>query len=308
MRASTTSPRRFARALATLVLASAAVGALPSAASAAFYWTVSSGFFEGSIGRTAGPGKPVQLHWIKHASGPAAITTTRRHVYWVNNDAGTIGRARIDGSHVDQAFIERVGLGAFDLTVGGGRIYWLYCCEDPDAIGSARLDGSQADNRFISFEGAAFDGYGPYAEPFGLDAYGGYLYWSNYCGVCLDEPDEGTISRANLDGTGIDLDFVESLDPKTSPSGIAVGPSGIYWHDRHTRAIWKASLDGTVVTPNLVTGLNPYNAQVEIDDRHLYWTRDAPHAISRSDLAGGNVDRRYLKTRSRPESFAVDSR
>jgi hypothetical protein len=48
------------------------------------------------------------------------------YVYWTNYDPGTIGRANLDGTGVDQSFI--TGLGTFPLGVGvdDAHAYWTY--------------------------------------------------------------------------------------------------------------------------------------------------------------------------------------
>ena len=45
-----------------------------------------------------------------------------------------------------------------------------------------------------------------------------YVYWTN---------DNGTIGRANLDGTGVNQSFITGLG--TSPQGVAVDGAHAYW-------------------------------------------------------------------------------
>jgi hypothetical protein len=70
------------------------------------------------------------------------------YVYWTNYDPGTIGRANLDGTGVDQSFI--TGLGTFPLGVGvdDAHAYWTYW--DTDTIGRANLDGTGVDPSFIA--------------------------------------------------------------------------------------------------------------------------------------------------------------
>ncbi len=70
------------------------------------YWTVDHGQQEsGSIYRvTSGVGG--SLHLIADAPRPVAVAVNDRHVYWANDkDAGSIGRANLDGSEVDRTFL-----------------------------------------------------------------------------------------------------------------------------------------------------------------------------------------------------------
>src|SRR5215470_7636360 len=57
------------------------------------------------------------------ASGPAAAAAGPAHVYWTNGSAGTIGRADLDGTGIDQNFITGVS-GATGLAVDAAHVYW----------------------------------------------------------------------------------------------------------------------------------------------------------------------------------------
>ena len=67
---------------------------------------------------------------------------------------GTIGRANLDGTGVDQSFISGAGA-ARDVAVDAGHVYWTDF--DAQTIGRANLDGSGIDRSFISGAGAVDD-------------------------------------------------------------------------------------------------------------------------------------------------------
>jgi hypothetical protein len=73
-------------------------------------------------------------------------------VYWANGDKGTIGRANLDGTGIDERFIIE---GPTTVTVDAQHIYWggggsAAETADPKlAINRARLDGTQVDRTFI---------------------------------------------------------------------------------------------------------------------------------------------------------------
>lgn len=81
------------------------------------------------------------------------------HVYWPNFYSGTIGRANLDGTGVDQSFISGASFPT-GVAVDAGHVYWSNPLSD--TIGRANLDGTGVDPSFItgasSPNGLAVDG------------------------------------------------------------------------------------------------------------------------------------------------------
>ena len=82
------------------------------------------------------------------------------YVYWTNyvykeSAGGTIGRAKLDGTGVNQSFLGG-DLGDFNpagVTVAAGHIYWSNTCmnsSDRNTIGRANLDGTGVNRSLIS--------------------------------------------------------------------------------------------------------------------------------------------------------------
>jgi virginiamycin B lyase len=73
-------------------------------------------------------------------------------IYWSNWAAGTIGRARVNGTQVNQRFITGA-FGPLGITVHGKYLYWSNWGSDPGtghSIGRALLDGKSVQQRFIT--------------------------------------------------------------------------------------------------------------------------------------------------------------
>jgi Low-density lipoprotein receptor repeat class B len=51
------------------------------------------------------------------------IAVDGRHIYWTDSGGGHIGRARLDGTHIEEAFIRNAS-GPTDVAVAGGHVYW----------------------------------------------------------------------------------------------------------------------------------------------------------------------------------------
>ena len=119
----------------------------------------------------------------------------------------------------------------------------------------------------------------------------------------------GGIARANLDGTGVDLEFISGIDA----GYVAVDAQYIYWTgnfcdgvctggsaDPWVPAIGRANLDGTGVDRSfIVTGTN-VTADLAVDAGHIYWTVPlcAPAccgaALGRASLDGTSVDPMFI--------------
>jgi len=100
------------------------------------YWANSTS--PGSIGRAHGP-FDVDPTFITAGGNPCGVAVTNTHIYWANQGGNSIGRARRDGSHVHQHFIQAPG--ACGVAVNDSRVYWTSTASN--SIGTARLDGSR---------------------------------------------------------------------------------------------------------------------------------------------------------------------
>jgi hypothetical protein len=164
------------------------------------------------------------------ATGACGVAVDGTHIYWANGDFGTIGRANLDGTAVNQSFIA----GAADpcgVAVDGAHVYWAN--HSGNSIGRANLDGSGMSQTFIT--GAA--------GPYGVAVDGAHLFWANARG--------NTIGRANLDGSAVNQRFITSAG---GPMGVAVDgrrPSNSFTlaKPRLNRRTGTATLVATVPEP-----------------------------------------------------------
>jgi virginiamycin B lyase len=250
------------------------------------------------------------------AQAPAAV-------YWTNEAGGTIGRANLDGTNIDQSFITGAN-GSSGVAVDGAYLYWT---TDLDGtVGRADLGGTNANPSFIPNANAPFavavdvthvywihagslgvaraDLDGTNANPSfipGLNARFGvavdvtHVYWTNFGG--------GTIGRANLDGTSADQSFITGAG---GPSGIAVDGTYVYWVNNTGNTIGRADLDGTNIDQSFITGAN-YPTGMAVDATHVYWTNVNLSAIGRANLDGTGVDQSFITGASVPYGVAVDA-
>lgn len=262
-------------------------------ADADVYWTTQVNNTTVAIGKANSDGTGVDQSFITATGGPTvrdldgeSIAIGGPYIYWGNGDFnangsydGSIGRANIDGSGVDDQFVtsaSRVG----GVAVSGAYIYWANY--DGDSIGRAKLDGSNVNQNFIT--GAD--------SPFGLVVTARAILWTNIY--------TGTIGRADLDGTNVNQKFITGIG---AAFGLAVEGQRLYWNG--IDHIGRANLNGSDVTDRFVTGLKTGRG-LAADTQHIYWTDADKGTIGRADLDGGNVDPTFIAGANSPAGLAVD--
>lgn len=144
-------------------------------------------------------------------------------------------------------------------------------------LSRANMDGSEFDNQFIPP-----DLTGPFVSYAGCEGAAvdaSHLYWA--------EPARGAIARANLDGSGVEYDFLAGLE---NPCGIAVDATSIYWVEEKGGTIAKADLDGSNVDRGFISGVAA-PCGVAVGGGYLYLT--AEHYLARVPVSGGIPQRIY---------------
>jgi virginiamycin B lyase len=229
-------------------------------------------------------------------------------LYWANNGLTTIGAATLDGRWVQDNLVHGA-LAPCGVAVDAFHIYWAN--EQDGSIGRANLDGTAVEPHFIT--GAT--------SPCGVAVDASHIYWANGGGSIVDAPSiygppgvratpgGTTIGRANLDGSGVNQDFITgALDP----CGVAVDAGHIYWanaggtpKDRAYNALGRANLDGSGVDQRFVTGANG-PCGIAVDGTHMYWANSNSGSIGSAKLDGSAVDQALLSVPLGTSGIAVD--
>jgi hypothetical protein len=245
-------------------------------------------------------------------------------LYW--QDGVGIGRANLDGTG-EETLINRGGGITCGIMVDRNYVYWA---DGNGAVDRAKRDGTGIDTRFIVTSGngsppttppgTGFSQAPPPANsPACLAVDGAHVYWTS----------SEAIGRANLDGTGIEENFipVQKSSVTGSTCGLAVDRSHIYWDNGATGTIGRANLDGTGAVQDFIVtgsggsgptgGSGPAATNVAhamcgllVDGAHIYWgtgavpnisptdpTPPAPGpdgAIGRANLDGTGVDNSFI--------------
>jgi hypothetical protein len=256
----------------------------------------------------------------------SARTAAPVYLYWANDTLGdgrpaatTIGRARLDGTGVEQSFVSGTGRRPCGVALDREHIYWGEALGGkvggPDtggAIGRANRDGSGVNANFIPT---------PAHHGCGVAIAGSHIYWTST--ACKIVPGRGcwwapsspaAIVRANVDGAGVDDQFITGLAIPRSPAfqtadpcGIAVAGKYIYWMNNAESGkpvpIGRANLDGTGVNKRFITGVTNGPCGIAVAGGHIYWTNGG--FVGRANLDGTGVNRRFIRTASGPCGVAV---
>ena len=168
------------------------------------------------------------------------------------------------------------------------------------SIGRANLDGTAIDESFIDLR--------HHAGPTSVAVDARHIYWMSWLpygtrsgSARVPPAAPGAISRARLDGTRVDVDFITGFDAHsgTGMSGgalVAVDDEHIYWTETfygdfgiYQAAIARANLDGTGVERKFVS---PVGAGIAVDNNYIYWT--GGNAIGRAGIDGTRVEQDFI--------------
>ena len=246
-----------------------------------------------------------------------APTAANAFVYWTNDITHSIGRANLDGSATVQPFISIAAPIGYPggIAVDATHIYWggrCYSAPSCGAIGRANLDGTGIEPTLVG-------GIDP--GDVAVDAEHVYWTWSACEGLGTDRcsveellagPPAG-IARANLDGTGVEQNFISGVDA----GSVAIDAQRIYWTGRLcdpecsesspsiVPAIGRANLDGTGVDRRFISALatGPLFTReltgLAVDAEHIYWTGmvfdfNPGTALGRANLDGTDVNPAFV--------------
>ena len=218
----------------------------------------------------------MELREVRTPPEPGLATT----MYWTNS-GGTIQRANLDGSNIQDLVTGLDNSHGIALYVDEGKMYWT---DWGDKIQWANLDGSNVQDLLTGLDRP---------HSIALDVGGGKMYWTNW--------GTDTIQRANLDGSNIQ-DLVTGLN---DPDDIALDVAGgkMYWTSFGTDTIQRANLDGSNVQ-DLLTGLDPHGIALDVAGGKMYWTNWGD-TIQRANLDGSNIQD-LLTGLNDPHGIALD--
>jgi hypothetical protein len=219
------------------------------------YWTHRGEFPAGYVGRATLDGTEVEPEFIATESAPCGVAVNDTHIFWANwqngsSQGNSIGRANIDGSSPNQAFIDNAAVSGSvcGVDVDANFIYWG-SRQSPGDIGRAPIGGGAADTDFIDEANFSCD----------VAVNATHVYWaevSQFFG-------SGSVGRATIDGSSGNAEFIPNSSGVETPCGIDVDAGHVYWGDLNALiepgpdGIGRAELDGSPVQPDFIPTAAP---------------------------------------------------
>lgn len=186
-------------------------------------------------------------------------------------DFTSIARASNDGTGLNESFIPVSGF-ACGVAVDAQHVYY----SNRSDIGRASIDGTNVNPTFIDLPVSS--------SPCGVAVNSTHLYWTDQL---------GTVGRANLNGSGIDVDFVSAGTPLC---GTAIDAEYVYYTRTSTGGISRASLSTGTAEPVSIS--STANCAVAVDASNVYWGDLAAGTTIASvpKLGGPPVDPLFMST------------
>jgi len=273
------------------ILAVAALGAVAPAANAYIYWADAQN--PPRIQRADNDGTNRVENFVNPDGGSSifGVAVDANYIYWTDPTAGTIGRANLDGSNANNAFIDEIP-NAKGIAVDAGHIYWV--TDNPnnatvDYLYKANLDGTLP--TVISSLTAG-------TNPMGIAVDSTYIYWT--------QRGTGKLGRATLNLSTSNQAWITT----TSPSAVAVNASHVYWANfvnaPSDSSIGRANIGSTSQNQSFVTGAkSPYG--IALNSSYLYWGNSGTTSIGRSGLDGSSPNQSFVTNAGDVRTIAANA-
>lgn len=258
--------------------------------------------YYGRIGRATLAGASANSNFVKLRSGPTGLAASGTGLVWSRYQHSGLARSAIDGGSINEDFVAGNSAGTPDaLAADGQYLYWL------DGLGArliarAKRDGTNVTRSFVDV--------GPY-ELYDLALDATYIYFTFQSHAYLESGSGPVgIGRIRRDGSG----STEILIGNQFASDVKVTASHIYWtgHQSGTGAvtIGRASIDGTAVTPNFITGFLPGITDdlsgLALSTTHVFWADRWNRRIGRAKLDGTGPTQTFIDNVGESDSLAID--
>jgi hypothetical protein len=204
-------------------------------------------------------------------------------VYWASEGQTTIGRAKLNGSSVNNAFIAGLS-NVGGVAVDSKYIYWTQGSTATSSIGRANLDGSGVNPNFIPHASGVED-FDPQPAHAAIAVNSSSIFWNN--------TGSGTMGKANLDGSSPNGNlFATGPDPSC---GIAADQNFVYWLDTGlAQSVGRATVNGDNRQTNFINGASNAGAcGLAVDPNFLYWGANGK-AVGRAPVGGGTADNAFI--------------
>jgi hypothetical protein len=267
--------------IAAAAVAASALALVLTGAAEAYIYVGSQG--QGSIARSFLDGTSVNSSFVTGGNGLSDVRVNGAHVYWSQggfsfgtnpfnpNDHG-VGRADLDGSNVNQTFVNIGSAGANGIAVNSQYIFIVGF--NGTTVKRVALDGTGAVTTIVSDAAAATNK---------VAADESFVYWTNL---------DSSVGRADVNGGSENNHFIDPTACSCGGiSGIDVDAGHIYFGAGGN--VGRADLDGTNVNSTFITG-GASVGTVDVDSQHVFWANSESGRVGRADLDGSNANQDFM--------------
>lgn len=130
-----------------------------------------------------------------------------------------------------------------------------------------------------------------------VDAQAGHIYWTN---MGVPELDDGSIERANLDGSGRRTIVPQGVTHTPKQIHLDQATGKLYWCDREGMRVMRANLDGSQVETLVETGTGDTDRSdqgrwcvgitTDPELRKIYWTQKGGSNAARGRILRANIE------------------
>lgn len=203
-------------------------------------------------------------------------TAPANFVYWSNEGGSTIGRAKLNGTGVNDSFISGLD-NVRGVAVDSKYIYWAQGTAATSAIGRANLDGTGVNQALITNASGV-------TTPNGIAVNSNSIFWAN---------GSANLGRANLDGTNPNGTFINAPG---SHCGVAADENFVYWTDTiASDRIGRApAATGAPSNPDFITGTSA-ECGIAVDSNFIYWGTEGPNrSVARAAIGGSGANINFI--------------
>lgn len=256
--------------LAALCAGSLLTAALPVGATTIYTARYSGNTFIGSLDSSGAPKNTTFLNSTSPNPIGLTVDNVNNKIYWWDGGTFIVKSANLDGSGVATlANLSSPSVRGTDLAIDPMGGYLYYAADIGAQIGRIDLT-TGAKTTLLNFS----QGYG-----IAVDPNQGKIYFSS--------DSTGFIGQANLDGTGVNLNYIATGTNGSYGLGIDLVNNKLYWSGA-TGKIGVANLDGTGINSNLVTVANVRDVTVDLSIGKIFYTNNGNIGIANLDGTGAN--------------------
>jgi hypothetical protein len=223
---------------------------------------------------------------ITGAHNPQGVATDGTYVYFCNSETGYIGRAKLNGSEVNQTWVKCERTPVY-VTVDASHVYWRGLGVS-SVIGRATIAGGTIEPTWISTPGEG-----------GIAVNSEHIFWVV----------EGAIGRATIAGGSIEATW-RTTSGKAPSGGLAITSEYLYftvgatWPPTGLYAVSRMKVTGEELE-NAWASAGQGKTGIAVSGGYLYWS--GHNAVSRATTAGGEVQLSWVPLIPAPVGVAVQA-